>query len=196
MSYFQQFPKISYPYEGKMVGDAKTQISNIECCDLMVRYRIKTDILLNPLSYYTYFWEDGQRPDQVANIYYGSTEYTWLVMFSGELFDWLHDIPMSERELQAYIEKQYGLTFTQAQSTIHHYIDRDGDVIDLGTFMTSGDEQARSVSIYEYEHDQNEARRQVKLLSRQYLTQISEEFEQSLKDLIQSRNESDTSAIL
>ena len=65
-----------------MTGGLRSDLTYVECSDIMVRYRIKEDILKSPLSYYSYTWKDNDRPDSVAFDYYGSTEYAWLVIFS------------------------------------------------------------------------------------------------------------------
>ena len=171
-----------------MTGGLRSDLTYVECSDIMVRYRIKEDILKSPLSYYSYTWKDNDRPDSVAFDYYGSTDYAWLVIFSSQVFDYLHDFPMSQREFLAYLKDRYNTDNPYSlQSVIHHYEDSEGFVIDYDAYTSSGDPGNRSVSVFDEEFEQNESRRQVKLLSRKFLQDINEEFEQNFKDIKQMR---------
>lgn len=185
--YFKFFPTILYPYQGKMVGDNNSKIQYIECVDLMVRYRIKDIVLQNPLSYYFYEWKDNERPDQVARKYYGDVRYTWLVLFSAEVYDWLYDLPMGRNVFEKYLEDKYQQTANELTQIIHHYEDGDGAIIDLDTYISIPDTKKKPVSVYDYEFSANESRRKVKLLSRQYLSDVNNEFVRELRDLAERR---------
>jgi len=189
--YFKFFPKITYPYQGKLVGTASDQITSIECTDLMVRYRIKEEILRSPLSYYVYQWKDTDRPDSVAFDYYGSVEYAWLVIFSAQVFDYIYDFPLEYSSFLEYLKESYEVDepFT-LQSVLHHYEDGDGDWLDQASYLASTDMGKKEVSVFDYEFQENEKRRSVKLLSRKFLVDISKEFEDSLKSVKSLRKES------
>lgn len=186
--YFKFFPKIKYPYQGKLVGTMADQISQVECVDIMVRYRLREEILKAPLSYYTYLWKDTDRPDIVALDYYGSTDYAWLVIFSAQVFDYLYDLPMNNDQFISYLKDTYDVEdpYTLG-SVIHHYEDGEGFVVDLETYTVISDSDKKIVDVFAFEQSENERRRKIKLLSRKFLQGISEEFEQTFKTLKSAR---------
>lgn len=195
--YFKFFPKILYPYQGKLVGTPTDRVTSIECTDLMVRYRIKEEILKSPLSYYVYQWKETDRPDSVAFEYYGSTDYAWLVIFSAQIFDYIYDLPLDYQTFLAYLTDTYGVEnpFT-LQSQLHHYEDGEGYWLDQASYMASTDLSKKEVSVFDFEYQENENRRSVKLLSRKFLVDISKEFEDSMKSIKSLRKESLIKSIL
>lgn len=195
MKYFENIPSIDYPYYGKLIGDEESKITLINTVDIMVRFRIRDEIVKTPLAYYTYQWKDGDRPDKVAALYYDSPDFAWLVMMSAAAFDWLYEFPMSNRQFQDYIESRYG-SYTAALNTIHHYEDGDGDIIDQYTYDNITDPYKKAVSVLSYEEDLNESKREVKLLSKEFLPSVVREYNNMLKALKNSRDLLKTEQIL
>lgn len=187
MKYFENVPTINYPYIGKLTGGDDAKVSTINTVDLMVRFRIKSDVLLNPLAYYMYEWKDRDRPDTVARTYYGDANFAWLVMMSAMRFDALYDFPLPQDQFVDYITSRYG-SLQNASSTVHHYEDGDGDVIDETTYTEITDPKKKAVSVLKYEEDANEAKRKVKLLSRKYLQEVVREYDQMMKQIKESRD--------
>ena len=52
-----------------------------------------------------WFWE---RPEDIAEYYYGSTDYTWLVYMSNNILDPYHQWPMAEADFINYLIEKYG----------------------------------------------------------------------------------------
>lgn len=186
MKYFENIPSIEYPYYGKLIGDEESKITLVNTVDIMVRFRIRDEIVRTPLAYYTYQWKDGDRPDKVAALYYDSPDFAWLVMMSASAFDWLYEFPMSNRQFQEYIDSRYG-SYMAALNTVHHYEDGDGDIIDQYTYDNISDPLKKAVSVLSYEEDLNESKREVKLLSKEFLPQVVREYSNMLKVLKNSR---------
>lgn len=195
MKYFENIPSIDYPYYGKLIGDEESKITLINTVDIMVRFRIREEIVKTPLAYYTYQWKDGDRPDKVAALYYDNADFAWLVMMSAAAFDWLYEFPMSNRQFQDYIESRYG-SYTTALNTVHHYEDGDGDIIDQYTYDNIADPYKKAVSVLSYEEDLNESKREVKLLSKEFLPSVVREYSNMLKTLKNSRDLLKTEQIL
>lgn len=171
MKYFDELLKIQYP-DG--FGGF------VEMPDLMVRYTFTDEVLSTKTAFYEYTWKDGDRPDRVAKLYYGSYDYAWLVLMSGQLFDWLGDLPIEEHFFVEYLENKYGMPIEQIHSTVHHYEDPDGWIVDQY-------QNGTPVSLYDYEDSLNDKKRNVKLISKIYLKEIRKEFRQKLQDLRNSR---------
>ncbi len=187
MKYFESLPTIKYPYYGKLVGQSDDDITLVNTVDIMVRFRIREVIANNPLAYYVYNWKDGDRADKIAALYYDDPDLAWLVMMSASAFDWLYEFPMSQKQFMEYIESRYG-SLSIAESTVRHYEDGDGHVIDIETYTSLVDPDKRIVSVLSFEEDINESKRKVKLLSKEFLPSVVREFNDMVKGIKESRD--------
>lgn len=187
MNYFEHFPKIEYPYLGKLVIDGSAT-STIETVDMTVRFKFIDEVMNDPLAYYSYYWKNGTRPDLLAASYYGDARLAWLVMLSAQTFDWIYDFPMDDDMLEEYLKSKYNVTSTNIlASTTHHFETGSGYIIDESTYSTYVDSNKKAVSIYDYEASANEQRRNVKLISVSYLPTILREFENMHKSIRSNR---------
>ena len=195
MQYFDILPKLIHT---DAVGTSKI-VTN-----LMSRVSIIPQLLKNPLNYYEYDIQDGDTPEIIAHKYYGDSYRYWIVMLSNELIDPQWDWPMNNRVFAKYLENKY--PNIQTSSTIHYYekiitqYDTDSmtttinkiqiteDVYnELPTTQTTtyslpaGDVvvtvETNAVSIYDYELELNEAKRNIKLLNATYVGQIETEYQ-------------------
>ena len=91
--YFENFPIIDY--------------NGIQVRDITRRNRFIRSIENNPLLYLPYTVSEGERIEDVANFYYGSTDYAWLVCMANNIIDPYHDWPLSEEEFKDYIIAKY-----------------------------------------------------------------------------------------
>lgn len=180
MSYFTKFPSIEYPYEGFLVDGLP---KNISCSDLSVRYRIIPELFSRKFVFYDYTWRDHDRPDIVAKKYYGTTDLTWVVLLSMQVFNVMSDLPLSDDDLIARLVEQTGLQFEQLSTTIHHYEDDLGQYIDYDTYMSLPDTDRKAVTIMEWATLDNDRKRTVKLLSRDLIDQLLLDFEKQIEKL-------------
>lgn len=182
-TYFEKFPTITYPYtdnSGKKIEK--------ESVDLSVRFKIIEEIMKDSNSYYEYYWTDTDRVDIVADKYYGSVDFAWIVMLSSEIFDWLYDLPLTEEMFEKYLMSKYKVSnINSLRTTIHSYKDISGTIVDKITFDSLSDTNKSIVYIYEYERDINERKRSIKLLSKAHLKDIINEFDVRLRDIKNNR---------
>jgi len=75
--------------------------------DLGVRVKIRDTWLNDPKIYYTYQYQDHDRPEHIALKYYGDEELHWIVMITNNIFDVNFDFPMSVDVFNSYIEDKY-----------------------------------------------------------------------------------------
>ena len=68
-------------------------------------------------------------------------------------------------------------------SAIHHYEDSDGYIIDEETWFNTPEQNTKTVSVYDFEHEQNELKRNIKLISKEYVEQIENEFDAIIKSI-------------
>ncbi len=176
MKYFENYPFISYPVKTFTIYDVDKDYipySTIyeKVIDLHLRINLSNIIKNNVFAVYEYTWSDSDNLTKIALDYYGNYDYAWLILLSGDLFDWIHDLPFSDVELIDYITDKYSITFEQSLITTHHYEDSDHDIIDLDTY-TLISEPKYIKTIYDYELEANEKKRKIKLISKAYLRQI------------------------
>ena len=101
--YFMQFPQIFYEFD---VGGT---IELRPITDITHNVRFRKEVLNNIALYNTYDIKDGETPDIVADIVYGSSQYHWAVMLFNERFDYLKDWPMAQDVLDEYIADTYSI---------------------------------------------------------------------------------------
>jgi hypothetical protein len=98
--YFKQFPKIQY--QMNLSDKIKTVVTNIlKRVDLS-----KNNYLTKGTLFYNYQLEDGERPEHIADRFYGNPEYHWIILLINQTvnpyFDWL--IP--DFDFEKYLEIQ------------------------------------------------------------------------------------------
>ena len=182
--YFTNLPLINYDIE-------KTKPSNTSVVvDIFRRNIIRDKILSNVSTYYPYQIKHGDRPDTIADQYYGSVDFMWLVLYANDIFDVYNEWPKFGSDMKNYIINKYGSVLS-ASNTVHHYeqilraeipatADRPKILektvhVDKTTYDSLSSGSRRSVSQYDYELIENEKRRTIILIEDIYAKQILEE---------------------
>jgi len=160
--YFNNLPTIQY---GSKVAR-----------NLITRPKIKDFILGNPTVIYDYVIKDGERPDTIANAYYGDSNFVWLVFLANNIVDPYYDWPLTQNQFKEYIIDKYG-SVELAKSTIKHYVHKTkGTVITKETFDLNATmlkivaSDYKSVDVYKFEDEANEAKRSIKLIDSRLAT--------------------------
>lgn len=100
MSFFRQFPKIQYDFQ---LNGIKTNV-----VDIFRHVKPIEEFVDNYTEYTFYNVENGERPDVVSELLYGTSQYYWTFFVVN---DFLHDgyraWPMSQEDLHEYIEEEY-----------------------------------------------------------------------------------------
>jgi len=91
--YFTNFPTINY--RGKEVRN----ITN--------RSKIRDEILSDPFVFLPYTVADGENPETIAQLYYGTVDDTWLVLLANNMTDPYYDWPMNDEEFDQYFIDKY-----------------------------------------------------------------------------------------
>ena len=180
--YFSYLPTIQYNSSG-----VSSKVKTTETVtDITKRFRIAQLLNGREAVYYTYNVQDGDRPDIIARKMYGDERLDWIIMLTNELHDRYYEFPLSQSEFEEFIKKQYG-SQGAAQNTVHHYEQivqaqqtlTDGTVIperrlqvDETTYNSLATTSRRSVSVYEQEERNNEARRQIKILDPNFVNEV------------------------
>ena len=195
MQYFNTLPKIIKTDENSV---------SILMTNLMARASIIPELLKNPLVYYEYNIQEGDTPETIAYKYYGDSYRYWIVLFANQVLDPQWGWPMSNDVFEAYLLNKYGPVFP-IHSEIHHYeeIDTQYDsstltttvnttIISQNTYnslvtstksysLSTGSVTVsvskRAVNYYDYELEQNEKNRSIKLLNVNYVGEVEAQFE-------------------
>lgn len=93
MKYFEKFPIIEY--EGRRVRDISRRTNFVKA------------VSNNPYLYYPYTVGEGERAEDIAQFYYGSVDYVWLVYMANNIIDPYHEWPMDPQTFNDYIVEKY-----------------------------------------------------------------------------------------
>ncbi len=110
MDFFKYYPKVEF--------------CENEAVNLLVRTRIREAIKKNVAVYSEYTIKDFQRPDIIAENYYGNPKYTWMVFYANDILDPLRDWVMSEAQFNDYINHKYHERIWESRAV--YYV---GDII-------------------------------------------------------------------
>ena len=192
--YFRFFPQESY-----QVANSSFEMQR-QITDITLRTRIIDNIGADdPYLYLPYTVKEGERAEDVANFYYGSPDYVWLVWFSNDIVDPYNEWPRSQPDLKKFIIKKYQdqsgsqetLAWTQntlITENIKHYKKSDGTLAspDSYTLKATFDPdyiggEWTPVRFYDYEFEHNEEKRDIRLVNESY-RQLAQD---NLRDLLQ-----------
>lgn len=93
MKYFENFPIIEY--EGRRVRDISRRSNFVR------------SVSNNPYLYYPYTVSEGERAEDIAQFYYGSVDYVWLVYMANNIIDPYHEWPMDPQTFNDYLVEKY-----------------------------------------------------------------------------------------
>lgn len=186
--YFTYFPTLSHDL--KQDGDFK-QVTNI-----LRRFKVRDSLRDNVGVFYEYDIRAGDRPDIIAEKYYGDSDYAWVVLHFNDIVDPVFDWPLFNTDFDNYIKGKYG-SIPEAQAEVHEYrriltpqktLD-DGTVIqeryvvvDQTTYNTLTETNRQSISKWDMEVAKNDEKTKIKILDKKYLNQIKGEVESILRN--------------
>ena len=137
------------------------------------------------LVFYQYDIRDGETPEIIASKLYGDSGYHWIILLANDIVNPYYDWPMSYENLINTIRKKYttpqldGLIY--AYQTTHHYADKHGNVIDETSYAALPANERSKVSVYDWEVSQNESKRRISLLDKNYVDQVDKEADAIMK---------------
>jgi len=187
-NYFSYFPKIQQ--------DLTDIGQTILVTNILRRFKVKSSVKDQLGVYYNYNVQAGERPDTIAERYYGDSAYAWVVLLYNDITDPIFGWALFNKDLEDYIKGKYG-SIAAAQSTVHEYrrilntkqtkvdgsiINERYVVVDKDTYDTLGGVDKVSVSKWDWELEQNEKKRRIKILHEKYLNTIVGEAEDILRN--------------
>ena len=173
MQYFNEFPVINYNISGQ-TGNLK------QVTDIWRRVKVRSKIANNLSLYDVIDVPEGDSPETIAYKAYGSVDYFWVVCLLNNVVNRFHDWPLDEFNFQQFVKDKY-----DNPGGIHHYEKTQSSGKQAGDGpadythkleVNSTHPGAQSVSNREYEQRIQDKKRQIRVLSPQYLGAFEEEF--------------------
>ena len=116
-SYFRQVPNFEYVNRTAGVQD----ISNYTTVkNLFKRGKLRPDIIQDLTYFEKYTVVGDDRPDNVAEKYYGDPTLDWLILLSNNITNIQSEWPLPQRALDEFLLEKYK-TYDKLHSGTHHY---------------------------------------------------------------------------
>ena len=169
---FSRFPDIAY--------------NNETMKDLSIALIIRPEIKNHKDLFFWYELEEWETPESVAFDFYGNTAYNFIVLLMNDIVDPFFDWQLSRAELVDYCVSKYGLpTITNGKYdsngyfAVRYWINEDVQyphAPDSG-LDGSAPPMSAAVSHFQYEEKQNDAKRRIKILHNEVLSNLKEELD-------------------
>lgn len=204
--FLDTYPLVPYDIFGNR--DGAYQIAS----NVFVRAKILDSVKARAASYYDYDVQDGDTPEMLASKYYGDPELHWVILFMNDIVDPQYDWPLDYSKFVKYVQNKYGSIAT-AKTQIHHYekvIERYDSssqvtttstlVIDMTAYnalpitenntfnLANGTTVTETITrkivyCWDYELSENEKKRTIKILRKEYVGAIKNQFQQVMLSL-------------
>jgi len=93
-------PTVDYDVD----GDKTTKVA----IDILRRVKLRADALLGGAIFYNYQMQEGDNAEIIADKYYGSSQYHWVVLLMNDIIDHTYDLALSDGNFESYINTTYG----------------------------------------------------------------------------------------
>lgn len=129
MTYFKNFPKIVYTLDEYRTGQIIP--------DVFRRTKFISELADNYAFYDEHDIGDGETPEITADLFYSDPTLHWVILQANDIIDPRFDWPLDSNNLKRYAEGKYSNI-----SSIHHYEDSTGNIINGNITITSSAEFA------------------------------------------------------
>jgi len=187
-NYFSYFPTVLQDI--RQTG-RKTQATNI-----LRRFKVKDSLTDRTDTFYEYSIQEGDRPDVIAEKFYGNANYAWVVLHYNNIIDPQFDWPLFGNDFDRFIVGKYG-NLQSPKTTIKYYykilsaatVKTDGTrveerklVVDETTYNSLAANERSTITEYDWEVELNEERKQIRLLEPRFLSKAIDEVETILQE--------------
>ena len=180
--FFENFPIIAYDSVGNGEYKAVT--------DLLRRVAIRSKVRSNVLVFDTYDVKQGETPEMLADKLYNDPELHWVILLINDITDRYHQWPMNNNQFLTYLNDKYSNV-----DGVHHYeIAQDSGDTDTkievynNSALYTGDSDfyasASTVTNFEYEENEQDKKRKIRLLDPSFIDQFVTEFKSLMKETI------------
>ena len=175
--YFNSFPVIPY--------DSKGDLQFKDVTNLLRRVGMRTKLKTNTFLYDTYNVKEGETPEMIAHKLYGDPQLHWIILLINEITDRYHQWPMTGGQFLDYLNDKYS-----NPDGIHHYetTQTSGDTKVKIEVENDVDEDAYTgltpITNREYEENEQDKRRKIKLLDPSYVNEFVSEFKLLMEESV------------
>lgn len=189
-SYFRKFANLSYP---DLSSSRNSILDYTTVKNLFKSARVREDIFQSFLNFEKYQIEGDERPDQVADKFYGDSNLDWIILLSNKITNIRNQWPLGNFELQVYLQNKYP---NEILYEVHHYetleirdsknrlIQEEGlwvepnhsiSYIDNKQVVTKS--EIKEVTFLDYESDLNDKKRSIDILNSRFVPVILQDLE-------------------
>ena len=193
-NYFSYLPNLKY---ASLLNDRGGNRVTVEVKNLFRRAKLREDYASVATLFTKYKIEGNDRPDQVAEKFYGNPALDWVVLTSNNIIDIRSEWPLAEHDLNNVLNDKYT---PEELVSIHHYetiewrdynnnlivpagkvVDEDftirytigGDIKEVAPF--------RSVSVFENELQLNDEKRNIQLIRPDLVSQVISDLKEIMR---------------
>jgi len=189
-SYFRQLPELDYP----SLANERTSAYDYQVVKNIFKRAIIRDDIFNEVTAFTKYDVIGdERPDQVANLFYGDPGLDWIILTANNIIHVRDEWPMGNQDFLTYLNEKYT---AEELSNIHHYetklirtangkliqpegltVPEDHSITFLDNGVLRTESSLTSFTFLEHETNLNDAKRSINVLRQEYLNLFLEDFE-------------------
>ena len=189
-SYFRQLPELDYP----SLANERTSAYDYQVVKNIFKRAIIRDDIFNEVTAFTKYDVIGdERPDQVANLFYGDPGLDWIILTANNIIHVRDEWPMGNQDFLTYLNEKYT---AEELSNIHHYetklirtangkliqpegltVPEDHSITFLDNGVLRTESSLTSFTFLEHETNLNDAKRSINILRQEYLNLFLEDFE-------------------
>lgn len=165
--YFEMMPKLLISFS----GETKFQLVT----DITSRVSSSDEIRKNLFLYDYYTVKDGETPEIIADKVYNDSMLHWVILLCNDIIDPVYDWVLPQDVLLAHVIATYGEENT---FTTHHFEDENGN------WVSYDYPNAARITNMQFEEQENEKKRQIKLLQPIYVNAFIDEVETNFKQQV------------
>ena len=181
--YFRPFPLAIY--------DLKKNKKQILLTDITARFKIRDELKHKAAIFYDYTVREEDTPQSVAFRYYDDETLDWVILIINDIIDPYYDWPLTYNSFIEHMKSLYGSVDT-AMATTYEYrkiLNKQGHlidgtviperyvVVDQNTYTNTAADMRREIDAYEYYEEQNNLKRNIKLLDKNYIGLVTSQVE-------------------
>ncbi len=193
--YFSYIPYIKY--DEKPIKYPFSEADYTITKNFFRRYKVNDDVFSYAVFFKRYSIQDVDRLDTLAQEAYGNAFYDWIIVLTNNMINPLFDWPMSEYDLRKHVEANYENPYSdikyyrtyEIKNSKGEVVLKENLIVDENfynspfkywdtnqTITVNGSEISRPITVFEYEQEENEKKREIYLLKPRYLDSFIEEF--------------------
>ena len=156
--------------------------------DILRRVKLRALTKSGGMLFDKYDVQEGEKPEDVAFKWFGDPELHWVILMTNNVTDRYYDWPLNSVQFAEFLTDKYG---AGNEDAIHHYeVTQDsGRTTSNGPSdyshkveVNSDTDNASSISNREYEERDQDKKRQIQLLSKEFLGDFIAEFDRLIAE--------------